>query len=81
MSTDSPLACPRCRGPMDLGFLLDRGHHSSANVAQWVEGIPERSVWTGLKTKDREVYPLTSYRCERCGYLELYALPETPPAE
>jgi len=38
-------------------------------------------VWTGLKTKDREVYPLTSYRCERCGYLELYALPETPPAE
>ena len=77
--TDSPLACPRCRGPMDLGFLMDRGHYSTPGVAQWVEGIPVRSVWTGLKMKDREVYPLTSYRCERCGYLEFYALPAAPP--
>jgi len=79
VSTDSPLACPRCRGPMDLGYLMDRGH-STPGVAQWVEGAPVRSVWTGLKVKDREMYPLTSYRCERCGYLEFYALPEAPPA-
>ena len=81
MTSSSPLACPRCRGPMDLGFLMDRADGSIPTVAQWVEGAPERSFWTGLKTKGREAYPLTSYRCERCGYLEFYALPPEPAAE
>ena len=73
--TDDRHECPRCRGPMEPGYLLDRAHGNAGNVAAWVEGAPERSIWTGMKTKDRDVFPVTSYRCERCGFLEFYARP------
>jgi hypothetical protein len=32
-------------------------------------------MWTGLKLKGHETFPVTSYRCEKCGYLEAYARP------
>ena len=32
----------------------------------------------GLKTKGRESYPVRSYRCEKCGYLEFYAREAKP---
>jgi hypothetical protein len=60
---------------MAPGFLLDRGHHNQGKVGQWVEGQPERSFWFGLKLSDRERYPISTMRCERCGFLELYAQP------
>ena len=65
--------CLRCRGPMEPGFMIDRGDHHSKEVQTWVEGQPERSFWLGLKTKGREQLPVRTYRCERCGYLESYA--------
>jgi hypothetical protein len=58
---------------MEPGFVLDRGHHSAPGEQRWVEGEPERSFWQGLKTKGREIYAVTTFRCERCGYLESYA--------
>ena len=67
------LKCPRCNGAMEPGFVMDRAHYSVPTVASWVEGAPERSFWTGLKTRDRETFPVISYRCENCGYLEAYA--------
>jgi len=60
---------------MEPGFLIDRGHLNALETAQWVEGEPEKSFWTGLKTKGRDRHPVTTYRCERCGYLESYADP------
>lgn len=72
------LACPRCHGPMEPGFIMDRGHYSVPDVAKWVEGAPQRSFWRGLDTRDREVLPLASYRCEQCGYVEFYARPASP---
>ena len=47
--------CPRCRGPMELGYVLDRGHGNAGNVAAWVESAPARRSWTGMKTKGRDV--------------------------
>ena len=70
---ERPLECPRCRGEMEAGYVMDRGDYNMPSVPQWVEGTPEKSVWTGLKTKNRDVLPVTTYRCERCGYLESYA--------
>lgn len=70
------LKCPRCSGAMEIGLVVDRGHYSLPEVANWVEGMPERSLWSGLKTKGRESYPVRSYRCEACGYLEFYAKAE-----
>ena len=66
--------CSRCGGRMDAGFLLDRRKYSSPqSTAQWVEGILEWSIWTGIKTKGREHYLVVTFRCEGCGYLESYA--------
>jgi hypothetical protein len=59
---------------MEEGFILDLAHGNARTVSQWVEGEPERSFWTGLKTKDRDKFQVATYRCAGCGYLESYAL-------
>jgi hypothetical protein len=59
---------------MEAGFVIDRGSHDSIDRQKWVEGAPEKSFWTGLKTKGRDSYPVTTFRCERCGLLESYAV-------
>lgn len=64
--------CPKCGGSMEEGFLLDEGRNSSS-PASWIEGPPERSFWTGVKTRGREKLRVVTYRCERCGFLEAYA--------
>jgi ssDNA-binding Zn-finger/Zn-ribbon topoisomerase 1 len=72
--TGKVIRCPKCNKAMAEGFIMDRGHYNTGTVGQWVEGEPESSIWTGIKTKDRENFPVTTYRCARCGYLESYAL-------
>ena len=67
------LDCLRCKGKMEPGFVMDRGHANALSAQQWVEGQPERSIWTGIKTKGKERHKVTTFRCERCGYLESYA--------
>jgi hypothetical protein len=67
-----PTECPRCKGKMELGFMLGRGH-GALGEQQWLEGEPIPSFWSGLQTRGRERLRVTSYRCERCGYLESYA--------
>jgi hypothetical protein len=61
---------------MEQGFVMDRGHYSTPNEQQWIEGDPVKSFWHGLQTKGREKLPVRTFRCERCGYLESYAQPE-----
>jgi hypothetical protein len=68
-----PTECLRCRGPMERGFVLDRGHMDSLDLQKWVEGSPERSWWRGIKTHGKESYKVQTFRCERCGLLEEYA--------
>ncbi|MGH9766957.1 MAG: PF20097 family protein [Blastocatellia bacterium] len=72
--TNESTGCPKCNAAMEAGFILDLGHYNAKTVSQWVEGAPERSIWTGIKTKDREKFQVTTYRCAGCGYLESYAL-------
>jgi hypothetical protein len=75
--TARKLTCLRCDGPMEQGFVADKAHYSVPETQKWVEGEPERSFWSGLKLKDREIYVVTTFRCDRCGWLESYA---TQPA-
>jgi len=70
----APRECSRCHGPMEPGFVMDRGDHNGLATQKWVEGVPEKSFWQGLKTKGRETREVTTSRCERCGYLESFAL-------
>ena len=65
--------CPKCQRSMEEGFLLDKGHMDLASTAEWLEGVPEKSFWSGIKTKGRERLPVRTFRCTGCGYLESYA--------
>jgi len=60
---------------MERGFLLDRGHYDSKHVPKWIEGEPTHS-WLGLRTRGKESFPVRTFRCERCGWLESYATEE-----
>jgi hypothetical protein len=64
---------PKCSGSMTEGFVADRTHHSAAAVPSWVEGQPERSVWTGLRLAGKPRIEIATWRCARCGFIEQYA--------
>jgi hypothetical protein len=70
---DNP-TCPKCSKRMDEGFTLDQSYSSNLQ-AEWVEGQPRRSFWTGggVKLPAAAPHPITTYRCSGCGYLESYA--------
>jgi hypothetical protein len=58
---------------MDVGFILDESYGRLAQ-SQWVDGEPKKSFWTGIRApRADERYPVTTYRCTGCGYLESYA--------
>lgn len=57
---------------MESGFLVDNTH-GGVTQAEWAEGPPVRSIWTGLKMRGKEKHPVTTFRCVKCGYLESYA--------
>jgi hypothetical protein len=65
--------CPKCGGRMAEGFVIDKGHYNATGLQKWVEGEPVKSFWHGYHTEDRDKYEVSTYRCERCGYLESYA--------
>ena len=64
--------CPKCSGSMAEGFVLDPTHGGTA-VPSWVEGAPERSMWTGVKLAGRARAEIAAWRCNRCGFVEHYA--------
>ena len=66
--------CVKCAKKMELGFILDQVMQGNyAAKAEWADGRPERSFWTGVKLKGKKRYPVQTYRCPTCGYLESYA--------
>jgi len=55
------------------GFLLEKGDSNWLGRTEWLEGEPEKSFWSGIKTEGRERLPVSTFRCPKCGYLESYA--------
>lgn len=75
----SASGCPKCGGAMVPGFATSANTGASNSYTQpeiWVEGPPERSLWTGSRVKDKQHYTIVATRCNRCGFLELYAPPQ-----
>jgi hypothetical protein len=70
--TETTIRCPKCQADMERGFIADLTH-GGVVTSKWVEGAPEKSFWTGVKTRDRANVEIQTYRCENCGYLESYA--------
>jgi len=58
---------------MSPGYILDGTHGGANAVSKWIEGVPEKSMWTGVKIGKRAQYEIQTFRCGRCGFLENYA--------
>jgi rubredoxin len=67
-----PRQCPKCHGSLAEGFVVDASH-GTMGVSSWVEGAPEKSIWTGVKLRGRGRSEIASWRCGNCGFLEHYA--------
>ena len=72
--TISSNECPKCKGPMEQGFVLDNSDRGLL-VSHWAKGPPQKSFWMRTKNPDNQV-PIGMYRCTSCGYLEAYAREE-----
>ena len=59
---------------MSEGFVID-DTHGGYTAAAWHPGAIVRSFWTGVKIRKASRVDITTWRCERCGYLESYAPP------
>jgi predicted nucleic-acid-binding Zn-ribbon protein len=70
-----PTDCPKCRGRMQEGFITD-STYGGLVVGAWIEGKPVKNFWTGLRISGRRKIQTSTWRCERCGYLESYAVAE-----
>lgn len=57
---------------MSEGFVVDQGY-GAAHVSTWQAGEPKKSIWVGLKQSKANQIEVSSFRCQRCGFLESYA--------
>jgi len=65
-----PKTCPKCSGTMALGALKEIGHYGSSRY-EWAPQDDAPFPVKGMPGKRRAA---VAYRCEQCGYLELYAV-------
>ncbi|MFZ5534963.1 MAG: PF20097 family protein [Patescibacteria group bacterium] len=67
------MKCPKCDGKMAEGFIGDATTDLSVITKQnWGTGLQIFGSW-GLTDKKE----IKTYCCEKCGYLESYASPQT----
>ena len=57
---------------MEVGFGLDKDRNA-VQPSRWLQGYPEASWLTGVKTGDRDCRAIVMWRCTICGFLECYA--------
>lgn len=66
--------CTKCQSRMSDGFVVDQSH-AATYAAAWHPG-PILKRWLaigGVKIDSTRQRQIAAYRCERCGFLELYA--------
>ena len=68
-----PTQCPKCQGSMSEGVIAEKEDWGWM-VASFLPGAPKVSRWFGLKVNKKNLVPISTWRCGRCGYLESYAL-------
>ena len=57
---------------MEPGFLPDTTY-GGVVPPKWAAGEPTRNWLNVVSLKGKTTYPVVTYRCEKCGYLEAYA--------
>lgn len=68
-----PTSCAKCGGSLSAGFIVDQGY-GTAIVSTWQDGEPRKYWAGGVKMVKEDQIKVATYRCDRCGYLESYAL-------
>jgi predicted nucleic-acid-binding Zn-ribbon protein len=63
--------CPKCNGPVEVGYVLDKSLHVTA--ACWVPGEPPASFWGKRSSEEGHGPRIRAVRCKECAFLELYA--------
>jgi hypothetical protein len=65
---------------MEEGFIPDNAHYQILQLA-WQPGLPEDAKFLGLKQgvklNVKECVKITARRCTKCGFLKLYAKPNS----
>ena len=59
--------CPKCRSSMTEGLIIDKDHSGTRHVSSWLEGVPVRSFWGGIKLQGKKPIEIQTFRCNRCG--------------
>jgi Domain of unknown function (DUF6487) len=70
-STATSSSCPKCKGSMESGVLLDYINSAVSRPDRWSPGDVPKLDFFGKE--DRVTRKIEAYRCSGCGYLELYA--------
>jgi len=66
------MGCLKCSVDTVQGFVTDRCPREYRTQQAWVEGEPEESFGSGIKTSNRDTFAVVAYRCGICGRLEFY---------
>lgn len=77
--TDQAPSCSKCGGQMFLGFIANKTQGTTHHVGKWIAGVPVQAqvlgiVGANVEVGDRHQFFIRSYRCDSCGFLELYAV-------
>lgn len=77
---DSLSKCVACGAEeLETGFIPDAGDMHSVVIMGWHAGEPEDFKVFGMKTgsvrTDSPRTPITAKRCQRCGFLHMFAKP------
>lgn len=70
--------CGKCGGNMVKGFAADKSEHYYMKLA-WIDGEPVHPSLLGIRGDNVKVHgeprrDVRGLRCEKCGFLELYAV-------
>jgi hypothetical protein len=57
---------------MEEGVTFDL---ESRRTQNWLRGPAEERWFAGIKTRGKELLPVISYRCPKCGFLKSFAPP------
>lgn len=67
--------CIKCGSELKKGFYYVRNneHPIFFNYVVWVEGEKKEIVSFMGPDANSPQFPVTPYKCEKCGYIEFYA--------
>ncbi len=65
-------SCSKCQGSMTEGFIPTEKSYTPT-ISVWIEGRPQKG-WFGNVKLPGQPTPISTWRCNRCGFLEQFAL-------